>query len=191
VPGFRLNVTVLVAPWNVGVAPRIFPEEDSIVMLWLSGAMLVNAIETLPAVAVSEVLLYFSWPSGFVWRLSTCPALGVLLAGTGVEDVAVGDVGVTGRAFGLRAEWVGAEVDVDTVLDVLGMAGWLAGVDAGGLAAGADAVAVLDVVVVTAALAGVEAGELVLLDEPPQPASASRPTARVSIESLNTEFGFA
>jgi hypothetical protein len=34
---------------------------------------------------------------------------------------------------------------------------------------------------------GVDADELVLLDELPQPASASRLTARVSIESLDME----
>jgi hypothetical protein len=64
-------------------------------------------------------------------------------------------------------------------------------VDAGGLGAGADAVAELDVVGAAAALAGVDAGELLLLDDSPQPASAIRPTASVSVESFDTERGFA
>jgi len=160
-------------------------------MLWLSGAISVNAIETLPAFAVNEVLLYFSWPSGLASRSSACPAPVAPLAGAGVEDVAGVDVGVGRRAFGFEADGLGAGVDVVAVLDVLGVAGWLAGVDAGELGDGADAVAVLGVVGVTAALAGVGAEDLVLLDEPPQPASASRPRARVSVESLDTERSFA
>ena len=119
-------------------------------MLWLSGAMLVKPMENLPAVAVSEVLLYFSWPSGLAWRLSGAPRSGAL-AGAGVEDVAGGDVGATGRAFGFEAGGLGAGVDDVAVLDVLGVAGWLTGVDAVGLAAGTDVVTVLAVAVLAAA----------------------------------------
>jgi hypothetical protein len=36
--------------------------------------MFVKAIETVPAVALNAVLLYFSWPSAFASRLSGCPA---------------------------------------------------------------------------------------------------------------------
>jgi Cytochrome bd terminal oxidase subunit I len=82
--------------------------------------------------AVSEVMLYFSWPSGFAARLSVLLGLAPPVAGAGVEEVAeLGGVGVE------------------------------------------------------AALVGVEAEELlVLLEELPQPVRASRPTARVSIETL-------
>jgi hypothetical protein len=186
-PGWRLNVRVFDPPRKVDVAPTTAPEEDATVMLWLSGAMLVKAMENLPALAVSEVLLYFSWPSGLASRLSACPALGAPLDGAGVEDLAGVDlVGGAGRAFGLDTRGLGAGVEDVAELDVVGVAGWLADVDAESLGAGVDAVAVLDVVGVEATLAGVDAGELVLLDEP-QPASASRPTARASVESLDTE----
>jgi hypothetical protein len=190
----RLSVRAFDPPWNVGVAPTTAPEEDATVMLWPSGAMLVKAIETLPALAVSEVLSYFSWPSGLAARLSTCP----VLAGAGVEDFVVldfvvsGVVGVFDWAFGLAAAGRGAgavDVDIDDVrvLDVLGLVGLLAGVEAGGLGAGAAAAGVLDVVAVTAAFRGVDAAVSVRFDEPPQPASASRPTASASVESLDTE----
>src|SRR5580692_959152 len=96
--------------------------------------MFVKSIDTFPALALSEVVLYFSCPSEFAARLSVCPAPS-LLAGAGVEEAAE-----------------------------------------------------LDVVGVSAALAGVDAEELVLFDEPPQPARASRPTASVSAESLGTEL---
>jgi hypothetical protein len=192
VPGLRFTVRVFTPPWNVGVAPTTAPEEDATVMLWPSGAMLVKAIETFPAFAVSKVLLYFSWPSGLASRLSASPALGAPLAGAGVEDVAGLDfVGVAGRLAGVEAGGFGAGAAAVAVLDFVGVAGRLAGVEAGGFGAGAAAVAVLDVVGVAAAPAGADAEELVLLDEPPQPASASRPTARVSVESLDTERGFA
>jgi hypothetical protein len=163
--------------------------------------MLVKAMETLPAVAVSEVLLYFSWPSGLAWRLSARPALAVPLAGAGVEDVPEVDlVGAAGRAFGLKAGGLGAGVDAaaepDVVadLDVVGVAGWPVGVDAGGLGVEVDAATELDVVGATAALAGVDAEMVVVVvlpDEPPQPASASRPRARVSVESLDMGGSFA
>jgi hypothetical protein len=102
------------------------PEADATVMLCPSEDMLVKAIETLPALAVSDVVLYFSWPSGFAATLNACPAL----AAGAVEP---------------------------------------------------------DVVGVAAALVGAEDDELVLEEELPQPARASRPTARVSIESLRIE----
>ncbi len=167
-------------------------------MLWRSGDMLVKAIETFPALAIREVLLYFSWPSGLASRLNAPPVVVAPLLGAGGDDFAELDVvRVTGRALGLGAGARGAGargagvadvMDVG-VLDVLGVFGLVAGVEAGGL--GAVAVAVVDVVGVTAALVGVNAEELVLLDEPPQPANASRPTARMRVESLDTERDFA
>src|ERR1700677_16036 len=122
-PGLRFSLRSFVAPENVGVAPRILCEEAaSIVMLWSSGDMFVNAIETLPALAVSAVLSYFSWPSGLAASARLWPVLGP------------------------------AEADcVDVVVDV-----------------------VLD---------DVAGEELVPLEELPQPASASRPTARVNADS--------
>jgi hypothetical protein len=59
------------------------------------------------------------------------------------------------------------------------------------LAAGAGVEELLDVAGAAGALAGADAEELVLLDEPPQPARASRPVARVSIETLGIERVFA
>jgi hypothetical protein len=189
----RLSVRAFDPPWNVGVAPTTAAEEDATVMLWPSGAMLVKAIETLPALAVSEVLLYFNWPSGLAARLSFSP----VLAGAGVEDfVVLGVVGGFGRAFCLEAAGRGVravDVDIDDVgvLDLPGLVGLLARVEAGGLGAGAAAVGVLGVVAVTAAFGGVDAAVLVPFDEPPQPASASRPAARASVESLDTERSIA
>jgi hypothetical protein len=50
----------LLAPWKVGVAPTTAPDEEATVTLWLREAMFVKSIETLPALAVSEVVSYFS-----------------------------------------------------------------------------------------------------------------------------------
>jgi hypothetical protein len=63
--------------------------------------------------------------------------------------------------------------------------------------AGAGVVVALEFVGVLAALAGVdsaggvEAEELVLFEELPQPAIASRPASRVSVQSLDVERGSA
>jgi hypothetical protein len=99
--------------------------------------------------------------------------------GAGVEAVA--ELDVVGD-FGLDAGGLGAGVEAVAELDVVGAFG----LDAGGLGAGVEAVAELDVVGV-AALAGVDADGVVRLDEPPQPAHARRPTARVNVESLDGE----
>ena len=61
--GCEVSVSVFVPPWNVGVAPRIFPAEDSIVTLCPSGDMFVKSIETLPAFALNDVGVVASWPS--------------------------------------------------------------------------------------------------------------------------------
>jgi hypothetical protein len=198
----RLNVSVFDPPRKVGVAPTTTPEEDATVMLWLSGAMLVKAMETLPALAVSDALLYFSWPSGLASRLNG----GAALAGAGAVDATeVGLVGDAGRTFGLAAGGLAAGVGDVAALDVAGLTGWLAGVDAVGLGVGADVVTVLDVVGtvldvvgtvldavgVLATLAAVDVGGVVLLADSPQPASAIRPTASVSVVSLDNERGVA
>jgi len=56
--------------------------------------MFVKAIETLPAFAVNEVVLYFNWPSALAARLRDCPAAPVAAAGAGeaaeLEVVGVG-----------------------------------------------------------------------------------------------------
>jgi hypothetical protein len=60
--------------------------------------MLVKSIETLPALADSAFVLYFSCPSEFAVRLSACPEAGAVVAGVFAEaalDVA-GLAGVRG-----------------------------------------------------------------------------------------------
>jgi len=59
-PGVRFSDSVFDPPWKVSVAPTCDPEDDATVKLWLSGAALANAIVTLPALAGSELLVYFS-----------------------------------------------------------------------------------------------------------------------------------
>lgn len=148
--------------------------------------MLVKSIETLPALALSAVLLNFSWPSGLAWRRSVSPAFfGTDVDGFGFTGC---DFGVTGVArFDFEAPTRGFWVlDVAGVLDVLRLR---SGVEGGVLGAGV-AVVVLDVVGITA-LGGLDAEVAVRLDEPPQPASASRPTINVGAESLRDERDFA
>jgi hypothetical protein len=86
----RLRDNVFEPLWKLSVAPSTAPEGDATVTLWFREAMLVKAIETLPAFAVSDVLSNFSWPSGLAARLSDCPPAPA--AGAGVEDVAELDV---------------------------------------------------------------------------------------------------
>jgi hypothetical protein len=157
-------------------------------MLWRSGAMLVKAMENLPALAVSDVLSYFSWPSGLASRLNG----GAALAGAGAVDTAEVDlVGGAGRTFGLEGAGLEAGSEDVAVLDVAGLTDCLAGVGVVALGTGADVVTVLDAVGVLATLAGVDVEGLVLLDDSPQPASAIRPTASVSVVSLDIERGVA
>jgi hypothetical protein len=92
-----------VAPLKVGVDPTTAPEEEATVTLCSIEAELVKEIDTLPALAVSEVVSNFSWPSGLVARLSACPPLPPPAAG--VEDVAELVVaGVAGEFVGLVVE---------------------------------------------------------------------------------------
>ncbi len=101
-----------------------------------------KSIETLPAVALSEVLLYFNWPSALASRLRALLAVPLELAGVVAELVVAED-----EVAGVVAE------------EVVGVA------------------AVVE--------------ELVVLEELPHPASASRPTATVTAESVGTERIFA
>ena len=105
VPGLRLSDRVLEPLWKVGVAPSTVPEADATVTLCPSGAMFVKLIMTLPALALSAVVLYFSWPPGLAAMLNVCPPRVPLAAGTGVEEVAELDVvGVAGAVVGVEAE---------------------------------------------------------------------------------------
>ena len=88
VPALRLSDRLFVPPLNVGVAPTFSPDEDSTVTLCGSGALFVKSIDTLPAFALSDVVSYFSWPSGFASRLTLDePPEADPLAGAGVEAV--------------------------------------------------------------------------------------------------------
>jgi hypothetical protein len=78
--------------------------------------MFVKAIETLPALAVSEVVSNLSWPSGSAARLSVCPALAPL-AGAGVEDAA--ELDVVGVAAGLAGGVLADELLDELPLDEL------------------------------------------------------------------------
>ncbi len=69
VPGLSVTLSVFEPPLNVGVAPTFSPEDDSIVTLCASGEAFVKSIATLPAVALSDFVLYSSWPSLFASRL--------------------------------------------------------------------------------------------------------------------------
>jgi hypothetical protein len=111
VPGLRLSDRLFEPPENVGVAPTTAPEADATVTLCSKGDAFVNAIETWPALAVSEVVSNFNWPSALAARLSVCAA--PLVAGAGVEEVAELD------AAGVGAELVAEEAEEVVVLDEL------------------------------------------------------------------------
>jgi hypothetical protein len=63
--------------------------------------MLVKSIEILPAGAVSEVVLYLSWPSGLAERLSVVPAALVEVVVAAALEV-VSDAVVAGVVAGLE-----------------------------------------------------------------------------------------
>jgi hypothetical protein len=94
VPGFRSSVSVFDSPVIVGVAPSTEPEDDSMFTLWASEAMFVKSIVTLPALAVSEVLSYFSSPDVLAASASVedAPA-GAAVVAAGVEAVVPPDSG--------------------------------------------------------------------------------------------------
>src|SRR5436190_11130564 len=88
-------VTVLEPPWKVGVSLTTDPEEEAIVTLCGSEEELLKSIETLPALALSEVLSNFSSPLGSAASASLVsppPAGGALVevvagaAGAGVDS---------------------------------------------------------------------------------------------------------
>jgi hypothetical protein len=109
VPGFRFTDRLLEPPLNVGVAPTFSPEDDSIVTLCGSEELLVKATDTLPAFALSDLVLYSSWPSGFASRL-TFDEPPEVVAGAGV------DVGVDVDAelvVGVSAAVLADELELD------------------------------------------------------------------------------
>jgi hypothetical protein len=107
----RLTERLFEPPEKVGVAPTTAPEADAMVTLWGRGDAFVNAIETWPALAVSEVVSNFNRPAGLAVRLSVCAA--PLVAGAGVEELA--ELGAVGVGAALVAE----EADELVVLDEL------------------------------------------------------------------------
>jgi hypothetical protein len=92
VPGLRLTETLFAPPENVGVAPTFSPDDDSIVTLCGSDEEFVKSTATLPALAVSDFVLYSSWPSGLAssFTLLEPPEA----AGAGVDVLAELVVGV-------------------------------------------------------------------------------------------------
>jgi hypothetical protein len=82
-------VRVFVPPLNVGVAPSTVPLEDASVKLWARGEELVKSIVTLPAFALSELVVNMSIPLGFA-------AIEIVLpredtgAGAGVDETGAG-----------------------------------------------------------------------------------------------------
>ena len=65
VPALSLSVSVLVPPMNVGVAPTTEPLVPCCtVKLWASGELLVKLIVTVPAFAVSVLLVNFKCTDG-------------------------------------------------------------------------------------------------------------------------------
>jgi transcriptional regulator with XRE-family HTH domain len=105
VPGFRLSVSDFVPFMNVGVVPRVGPlVPDCTATLCGTGDLLVNAIVTLPALAVRVALSYISPPLGLTPSCSAVVDVVVVVAGGGV--VAVGDVVADGDGLELLLlEW--------------------------------------------------------------------------------------
>ena len=73
VPGVRWRLSVLVPPWNVGVAPSTLPALDASVRLWGSGEWFVKSIVDLPAFEVRDVVLYDNLPLGLAASCSVAP----------------------------------------------------------------------------------------------------------------------
>ncbi len=103
VPGFKLTETDFEPPLNVGVAPTFSPEDDSIVTLCGSDEEFVKSIDTLPAFALSDFVLYSSWPSGFASSFTLLlPELSV--AGAGVDVLAELVVGASAAVLAEEEE---------------------------------------------------------------------------------------
>jgi hypothetical protein len=66
--------------------------------------MFVKSMLTFPALAVNEVVSYFSWPCGLEARLKVCPALAPPVAGAGAEEVAELVVGAAALLLVVAAE---------------------------------------------------------------------------------------
>jgi hypothetical protein len=86
---------------NVGVCATTAPEEEATVTLCAIGAEFLKAIVTAPALALNDVVVNFSWPSGFASTLTVAPApvaeagvlaVGVLVGGVEVDGVAAAGV---------------------------------------------------------------------------------------------------
>ena len=103
---------LLEPPVIVGVAPTRCPDDDSIVTSCGTGALLVKSIVTLPAFALSDLVLKASWPSGFASSVSFSDPL----AGAGVEDVAELVVGAAAEVVVGACAAVLAEEELDEEL---------------------------------------------------------------------------
>lgn len=92
----------MLSPLNVGVAPTTEPEGDATVTLWESEDMFVKSMDTVPALAVSDVVSYFNWPAELAARLR---------APAGAEEVVDVDCAVVAGvvAAGVVAAGVDAE----------------------------------------------------------------------------------
>ncbi len=117
--------------------------------------MFVKSIDTWPALAVSEVVVYFSWPSGLAARLSVCAALELVEGAAGVVVVFAGVDAVVGV--------------VDVVVAALA-----------GLGDGAYGLWLEEVLVLLDAAGVDEEEELVFDEELPQPASSTSPAISTS-----------
>lgn len=108
----RSTDKLLEPPLNVGVAPTFSPDEDSIVTLCGSEELFVKSTDTLPAFALSALVLYSSWPSGFASRLTFSDPP----AGVGVEEAAELVVGVAAELVVGASAAVLAEEELDEEL---------------------------------------------------------------------------
>jgi hypothetical protein len=107
VPALRVSESVFAPPWKVGVCPSTDPEEEARVRLWDSGAEFVKSIVTVPAFAVRELALNFSWPSGLAARLKApaAPAGVLVVVAAGLLAVAGAVVAVADGLAGALAEF--------------------------------------------------------------------------------------
>jgi hypothetical protein len=96
---------------NVGVEPTVAPEEDSIFTLCASGAMFVKSTVTLPAFALSDLVLYSSWPSLLASRLTVlAPAAAPVVD---VAELVVGAAAVAELVVGACAAELDDELELE------------------------------------------------------------------------------
>lgn len=62
VPATSVTVKLFVPPRKIGVCPRILLAELISTLSWANGELLVNSIVTFPALAVSLLAVYMSFP---------------------------------------------------------------------------------------------------------------------------------